>query len=61
MDSETDKIDPILKSRDQFKAYIEDGNTISYNQLRKLNSQYRRDYHGKIIRDSDQIKQSMRG
>jgi len=61
MDSEIKKIEPILKSREHFKAYIEDGNTISYHQLRKLNSQYRKDYHGKIIRDSDQIKKSVHG
>lgn len=49
------------EAREQFKSYIEDGNTLSYNQLRRLNSIWRKDYHGKVIRDSDMIKQNMEG
>lgn len=49
------------KARDQFKAYIEDGNTLSYDQLRKLNSVWRKDYHDKVVRDSEQVQESLEG
>jgi len=47
-------------ARENFKAYIEEGNKMSYRQLRKLNSVWKKDYATHMIKESDQMKEYMK-
>jgi len=50
-----------IDDRNEFRKFIENGNTLSLDELRRLNSILRKDYHGKVIKDSDIIKDYMNG
>ena len=53
------KIGDELKSqmRDKFNEYINAGNKLSYEQLRELNSVWKKDYMAMVTKESDEVKE----
>ena len=46
-------------AREGFKDWLDGGGKLTYGQLKKVNSVWRKDYHTAMVKESDQMKEYM--